>query len=142
VSGHGCVRRALARGTGLGRRRGCVGLRGARRRLVVLRLHADRGHALAGDHHSLGPAVGVENPDQAAVAEAVHHLGEGAALELEAIGQGQDREVGALRGGAEDHELGVAELGHGRISICGERPSPSYDPCTLEGVQGTVCALD
>jgi hypothetical protein len=72
--GFGGLRRTLARGTGLGRRRGCVGLRGARRRLVVPGLDADRGHALAGDDHSLRPAVGVE--DQAAVAEAVHHLGE------------------------------------------------------------------
>ena len=64
-----------------------------------------------------GPAVGLDDPDQALVAEAVHHLGEGAALDLERLGQRQHREVGALRGGAEDHELGVAEPGHGMISV-------------------------
>ena len=67
-----------------------------------------------------GPPSVSEDPDQTAVAEAVHHLGKGAALELEAVRQGQDREVGALRGGAEDHELGIAELGHGMISITSE----------------------
>jgi hypothetical protein len=60
-------------------------------------------------------AAGAEHPDQAAIAEAVHHLMESTALELEAVWQGQDRKVGALRGGAEDHELGVAELWHGMI---------------------------
>ena len=37
----------------------------------------------------------------------------GAALEVEGFGQRQDREVGALRGGAEDHGLGIADLAYG-----------------------------
>ena len=49
-------------------------------------------------------------------------------LSVEAVGQRQDREVGALRGGAEDHELGVAELGHGMISVGGEHHRPPTTP--------------
>jgi len=56
----------------------------------------------SGKDHPLRPAVGLDHPDEALVAEAVHHLGKGAALELEGLGQRQDREVGALRGGCED----------------------------------------
>jgi hypothetical protein len=41
---------------------------------------------------------------------AVQYLGKGAALELEAVGQGQDREVGALRRSAEQE--GSAWNGH------------------------------
>jgi hypothetical protein len=90
---------------------------------LVLR-DADRRHAFAGDHDPLG--LGLDDADQAAVAQALHHLGECAARELEGLGQRQNREIRALGGGAEDDGLGVAELGHGMISIAGEhRRSPT-----------------
>ena len=76
----------------------------------AFRLDADRGHALAGDDHPLGSAVATEDADQAPVAEAVHHLVEGTALEREAVRQRQDREVGALRGGLAAAILGILSV--------------------------------
>jgi hypothetical protein len=48
----------------------------------------------AGDDDSLGPAVAADDPDQPAVAEAADHLGEAAALKLQAVRERHDREVG------------------------------------------------
>jgi hypothetical protein len=51
--------------------------------------------------------------DQAIRLEAAEDLVDSAALDLEGLGQRQDRTVVALRGGAEDDSLSVAELCHG-----------------------------
>ena len=58
--------------------------------------------------------------DQALGLEAAEDLGDGAALELEGVGQRQGGTVVALRGGAEDHELGIAEPCSWLISIVPE----------------------
>ena len=82
--GLGGGRRGLDRlDLGIGRRWARVGGRWG---FVGLRFDPDGSHALAGDDHPLRSAVAAENPDHAAVAEAVHHLLEGAALEVEASG--------------------------------------------------------
>jgi hypothetical protein len=52
--------------------------------------------------------------NQALGLEAAEHLVNGAALDLQVLGQRQDREVLALGRCAEDDELGIAEAGHRR----------------------------
>ena len=64
----------------------------------------------------LGLAVGRGLGDQPAGEQRAHHLGRGAAAER--AGKRQDIAVVALRGGAQDQELGVGKLGH--------RSSPSH----------------
>ena len=78
------------------------------------------GEAGAGDpeRRRVVAARGALVIDQALGLEAAEDLVDGAALDLERLGQRQDRTVVALGGGAEDDGLGVAELGHGMISIC------------------------
>jgi hypothetical protein len=66
--------------------------------------------------------------DQALGLEAAEDLGDSAAFELEGVGQRQDREIVALRGGDEDRELGIAEPGHGMISVVGGHQCPPYQP--------------
>ena len=64
--------------------------------------------------------------DQALGLEAAEDLVDRTALDLERFGQRQDGTVVALGSGAEDHGLGVAELGHGMISVLGKhRCSPT-----------------
>ena len=100
--------------SGLGRRRARVGRRRALWR-VVLGLDADGLEAGAGDpqRRRVVAARGALVIDQALGLEAAEDLVDRAALDLEGLGQRQDGTVVALRGGAEDHGLGIAELGHG-----------------------------
>jgi hypothetical protein len=51
--------------------------------------------------------------DQAPALEAAQYLVDGTALDLERLGERQDRTIGALCRGAEDNELSIAELRHG-----------------------------
>ena len=78
-------------------------------------LDADGFEAGAGDleRGRVVAARGAEVIDQALALEAAEDLGDGAALDFECLGQRQDGTVGALRGGAENDGLGIAELGHG-----------------------------
>jgi hypothetical protein len=83
--------------------------------ILALRLDADGFEAGAGDPER-GRVVaprGAPVLDQALGLKAAEHFVNGAALDPERIGQRQDGTVVSLRGGAEDHGLGVAELGHG-----------------------------
>jgi hypothetical protein len=98
---------ALGRPRGRGRRRGGV-LVGGGGCLAVVVLDADGSHALAGDDHPLRSAVATDDSDQGPAAEAAEDLVDGAALDLERLGERQDRAVGSLRGGAEDDSLGIA----------------------------------
>jgi hypothetical protein len=98
---------ALGRPRGRDRRRGGV-LVGGGGCLAVVVLGADGSHALAGDDHPLRSAVATDDSDQEPAAEAAEDLVDGAALDLERLGERQDRAVGALRGGAEDDSLGIA----------------------------------
>ena len=115
--------------SGIGRRRARVGRRGALWR-VVLGLDADGLEAGAGDpeRRRVVAARGALVIDQALGLEAAEDLVDGAALDLERLGQRQDRAVVALRGGAEDDGLGIAELGHGMISVVGEHHRPPTTP--------------
>ena len=54
--------------------------------------------------------AGVEVIDQALALEAAEDLGDGAALDFECLGQRQDGTVVALRGGAENDGLALADL--------------------------------
>jgi hypothetical protein len=101
AAGFGC------RGSGIGRRRALWG--------VGLDLDAGSLEAGAGnpERRRVVAARGALVLDQALGLEAPEHLVDGAALAPERLGQRQDGTVGALRGGAEDHGLGVAELDHG-----------------------------
>jgi hypothetical protein len=99
-----------------GRRRDCVG---DRRGLVVLHLDPDRGHPLAGDDHPFGSAVATEHPDQAPVAEAVHNLVGGTALEREAVRQRQDHSL----------MVGTAEV---LVDAAAMSPSCSSCSCSSE----------
>ena len=83
--------------------------------ILALRLDADGFEAGAGDaqRRRVVAARGALVIDQALGLEAAEDLVDGAALDFEGLGQRQDGTVVALRGGAEDDGLGVAELGHG-----------------------------
>jgi hypothetical protein len=104
--------------TGIGRRRARVG-RGRALWRAVLGLDADGLEAGAGDaqRRRVVAARGAEVIDQALGLEAAEDLVDGAALDLERLGERQDGTVVALRDGAEDHGLGIAELRHGMISV-------------------------
>jgi hypothetical protein len=92
--------------------------------LLRLNLDADGGKPRVGDDQGeavtlvgLAPdgiaqlAVGLHLLEEAFLDQGIDHLVGRAALE--ALGQGQREAVGALRGGAEDHALGVGEFRHG-----------------------------
>jgi hypothetical protein len=71
--------------------------------------------------------------DQGLGLEAAEDLGDGAALDLESLGQRQDGTIVALGGGAEDDGLGIAELDHEMIPF--EAPL-FYDPELLAVMRG------
>jgi hypothetical protein len=66
--------------------------------------------------------------DQALRLEAAEHLVDGAAPDLERLGQRQHGTVVALRGGAQDHDLAITQRGHGMISVCREHDRPPTAP--------------
>jgi hypothetical protein len=121
---------ALATGTGSV---GCSFGLGQRRALWrVVGLDTDGRETGAGDpkRRRVVAAPAAAAIDQALRLEAAEHLVDRAAPDLERLGQRQHGTVVALRGRAQDHGLGIAELGHGTISVGREhhRPPTALSP--------------
>jgi hypothetical protein len=110
--------------------------------VTVLRLNADGGEACVGRDQRdavavtglapdglAGAHVRVDLCDEAAGEQCALHLGGSPAAQ--ALGQRQDDAVGMARRGAQDQQLGVGKLGHGRLpdrAARDARPSTATSP--------------